>query len=360
MSYSITQFGKPVDPSKYTIDLEKKTFKSIQDNLVLDFSIESEWVFETGSNCKFITGSGCTFKTGSGSIFITGSDCNFDAPVGCTFKTGWGCTFKVDWSCIFTTGSDCTFKTGSNCTFDTESECIFKTSYGCTFDTGDGCTFDTDDNCIFNTGSQCTFITGNGCAFNTGDSCTFDTGIHSVIVRRDEFEVIQPSKAQSVKLFPPGMKGHIVKNINEDFYHFPGHSDRIEIIDGIVSKVISSRKNVLKVINLNDGVERLSSYIVTDGTRYAHGITIKQARQSLIYKISDRDTSRYKGLTLDSKVTFAEGVELYRTITGSCESQTKSFAERHRFKGKKTIAQIIDITQGQYNHNLITDFFNKP
>lgn len=46
-------------------------------------------------------------------------------------------------------------------------------------------------------------------------------------------------------------------------------------------------------------------YLVTDGEgRYAHGETIKEARESLIYKIKNRDKSEYESLTLDSKVTF--------------------------------------------------------
>ena len=94
MNYSITQNGKPLGKSKYTIDEKTKTFSSNENDLVLDFHGLEGWTFKTGNDCTFKTGYYCTFNTGG----------------DCTFNTGGYCTFD--------TGSDCTFGTGSNCTFD--------------------------------------------------------------------------------------------------------------------------------------------------------------------------------------------------------------------------------------------------
>ena len=98
MNYSITQNGKPLDKSKYTIDEKTKTFSSNEDDLVLDFHGLEGWTFNTGSDC--------------------------------TFKTGDYCTFNVNYNCTFNTGSDCTFGTGSNCTFKTGGDCSFDTEGG--------------------------------------------------------------------------------------------------------------------------------------------------------------------------------------------------------------------------------------
>jgi hypothetical protein len=38
MNFTVTQFGKDLPKSKYTWDEKSKTFSSIEDNLVLDFS----------------------------------------------------------------------------------------------------------------------------------------------------------------------------------------------------------------------------------------------------------------------------------------------------------------------------------
>ena len=113
--YSITQNGKPLDKSKYTIDEKSKTFSSNEDDLVLDFHGLGGWTFKTGSNCTFKTGWDCTFKTGDHCTFNTGSNCTFNTGSYCTFNTGSNCTFK--------TGSNCTFKTGYYCTFEVSEKC---------------------------------------------------------------------------------------------------------------------------------------------------------------------------------------------------------------------------------------------
>ena len=144
--YSITKNGKPLDKKLYTIDEKTKTFSSNESGLVLDFSDEYGWVFNTNSDCTFKTDSDCTFDTGFGCTFDTGPDCTFDTGSSCTFKTSFGCTFE--------TKSDCTFKTGSGCTF--------KTGYGC------------------------------------------------VVVRRDIFEVIELEEGKKIKLNASGIKGYKV------------------------------------------------------------------------------------------------------------------------------------------------------
>jgi hypothetical protein len=75
----ISQFGKTLNKSKYTIDKKAKTFSTTENNLVIDASECEGWTFKTGSYCTFKTGSYCTFKTGS----------------YCTFKTGFA-TYKCE------------------------------------------------------------------------------------------------------------------------------------------------------------------------------------------------------------------------------------------------------------------------
>ena len=168
MKFSVTQNGKKLSEDLYNWDEETRTFSTNEEDLVLDFNEYDDVTFDTGPHCTFKTGSNCVFNTIS---------C-------CTFKTGPGCTFK--------TGSHCTFKTGPGCTFDTGSSCIFDTGPGCTFDTGSSCIFDT----------------GPGCTFDTGSRCTFDTGSSSVIIRRDEFEVITLEEGGHIKLNEFRVKGY--------------------------------------------------------------------------------------------------------------------------------------------------------
>jgi hypothetical protein len=81
--FSVTQFGKPLDPKLYKWDSEKKTFSTEESNLVLDFSNLHGVTFKTGNNCTFNTSHKCTFETGFG--------CVFDTSYGCTFETGKEC-----------------------------------------------------------------------------------------------------------------------------------------------------------------------------------------------------------------------------------------------------------------------------
>jgi hypothetical protein len=130
--FSVTKNGKVLDPSLYTWDEKTKTFFSIVDGLVLDFTDIDGVTFKTSDKCTFNTGSGCTFNTS----------------FNCAFNTGWGCAFITGHSCTFKTSFGCTFKTGSSCTFDTGSSCTFNTGFDCIFKTGPKCTFIVRDNCF--------------------------------------------------------------------------------------------------------------------------------------------------------------------------------------------------------------------
>lgn len=190
------------------------------------------------------------------------------------------------------------------------------------------------------------------CTFDTGSYCTFKTGYNCVIVRRDMFEVVILKDGGKIQTCPYQIKGHLTwdgeKWLKDGVEHI--------IIDGVLSRVISHKGNVYKVINHNESEE---SYIVTNGVEFAHGKTIQEAKESLIFKISDRNTDAYKSLTLDSIVTIEEGIKLYRKITGACESQTKEFVKNlANPKESYSIKEIIELTEGRYNNNVLKTFFN--
>ncbi len=130
--------------------------------------------------------------------------------------------------------------------------------------------------------------------------------------------------------------------------------------DGLFMEVISKRKNVWKVKSLNkDEI----SYIVTDGNdRYSHGVTIKDAKASLIFKISDRDPSKYEHLTVEDSLSKEEMIGCYRVITGACEFGVKEFIQRKlngEMKKQYKIQDVITITENEYGHQQFKEFFNK-
>ena len=128
--------------------------------------------------------------------------------------------------------------------------------------------------------------------------------------------------------------------------------------DGIFQEVVSHKGNVYRVKSI--GSDKVT-YLVTDGDgRWAHGETLQEAKDDLIFKISDRDTSKYETLTLDSVLTFEEAIQCYRTITGACAAGTKGFVSSlPKVKEHYSIKEIIDLTYDSYGGRKFAEFFNR-
>ena len=131
-------------------------------------------------------------------------------------------------------------------------------------------------------------------------------------------------------------------------------------VDNILSIIDSHHGNVYRTHQV--GYEK-ELYIVTDGeNNWAHGETLKEAKLDLIYKISDRDTSAYKNMSLDDVLTFEEAIIAYRTITGACSAGTRDFIEHRLPEPRKktyTIGEIIELTDNEYGSDKFKEFFGK-
>ena len=293
----ILKNGQPLSPQLYTWDAKTRTFSSKEADLVIDFGgIEF---------CTVVAGSGCDVTTDS----------------RCTVRTGRYCTVTTD--------SYCTVTTGENCTVTTD--------YSCT---------------VVATGYACTVTTGNNCTVTADSSCTVKTGERCVIVRRDVYEVIEPKEGDCIKFFPYNQKGHLVNGMYNGKPHI--------IADGIVSEIINKKGSVYKVKKLGGelGGDKVTFLIEQDGI-YSHGDTLKEARESLIYKMEDRDASAYEGMTLETTLSEAEWIKAYRTITGACEKGVRDFVESFpERKATYSCAEILKNTDGEYGHEDLLDFIN--
>ena len=368
--------GKPLSLDKFTWDEKTRTFSSDEDGLVIDFSDVDNCNFITGSDCTFYTDEYCNFYTNSNCVFNTEYNCTFNTGVNCIFNTDSFCVFNTDYNCTFNTNEYCKFIAGGHCEFNTSNFCTFNTGTGCTFRTGICCTFITDihctfmtdfecifyteDNCTFNTSSTCTFDTGSGCNFKTGSHCTFntkdncsiETKQNSIIIyrKRDKIHAIQPERGKTYQT-------------TTSFDKHPFLIDGVSIVngkryimaDGILSQVLNQKGNVYKVLNDGD-----VAYIIQQGDVYSHGKTLREARESLKYKISNRDTSEYEGLGLQSVLTLEEAIKCYRTITGACEYGVRDFVDSlDNIPESLTVQEMIDITSNQYGNDMLKNFFNR-
>ena len=108
------------------------------------------------------------------------------------------------------------------------------------------------------------------------------------------------------------------------------------------------------------GQTKQSWCLETRDAVFAHGESLRQARESLVYKAGNRDTSAYAGWTPDTVVTRRKAIESYRVITGTCESGTRRFVESvERPKARYAVREIVEMTKGRFGHDAYAAFFSK-
>ena len=158
----------------------------------------------------------------------------------------------------------------------------------------------------------------------------------------------------------PIEKNTKLQKIQEEPIFWKSNGVKYIKVDDILSIIDSHHGNVYRTHQVGYDKEL---HIVTDGeNNWAHGETLKEAKLDLIYKISDRDTSAYKNMSLDDTLTFEEAIVAYRTITGACSVGTRDFIE-HRLpephKKTYTIEEIINLTDDEYGSDKFKEFFGK-
>jgi hypothetical protein len=157
-----------------------------------------------------------------------------------------------------------------------------------------------------------------------------------------------------------GVVGIVGENgIKEDTFYIAHEGVLKEFIevDGIESILLHRKGNVMKVLTKQFN----ESYIVSDGNgNYSHGSTIKEAKEDLIFKIGNVSKDDYKEMTVDTILSFEDAVRCYRVITGACQFGVKEFLARKNItKRKMSISKIIDLTKGEYQNEVFTQFFKK-
>jgi len=143
-----------------------------------------------------------------------------------------------------------------------------------------------------------------------------------------------------------------IKETIETKFNLRGFS----IADGVFGKIISEKENVKKLLKV--GTSDILYLIRDSRGYYAHGNTLAKAKEALKYKFEERDLSAYNSVKLDTVMTHEEAMQFNHTVTGACEDGAKYFVEMNqdKIKDKYTIGEIIELTKGQYNHNLLTNF----
>jgi len=128
-------------------------------------------------------------------------------------------------------------------------------------------------------------------------------------------------------------------------------------VDRIFCEVIRKKGNVRVVKNLNSHDEY---YVVSDGNdNYAHGKTINEAKEDLLYKSTNKNISDYNDLTIESVLSFADAITCYRVITRACSFGVREYIENRLPKKKKqfSIKEIIELTKNEYGGDSFKNHF---
>ncbi len=129
--------------------------------------------------------------------------------------------------------------------------------------------------------------------------------------------------------------------------------------DGIFQEVIEHRANVYRTRHVG---KHDIGYLITDGNgAWAHGETLEEAREDLLYKLGNRSIEEFKKIDRNEPMDFAKAVALYRTVTGSCSAGVRGFVERNSIDKSKTytVGEMLMITKGAYGHEALARFANE-
>jgi len=137
-----------------------------------------------------------------------------------------------------------------------------------------------------------------------------------------------------------------------------GGYDKFAVIDCIACVTLSEKKHGDVTVLMcrhakvkNQKVIGDKFYVARKGDDNAHGKTIAEATQELMFKIGPRDVSQYRGMAADTIKTPPEWALVYRTVTGACQYGTQQFmAARGKLKKKYTLAEIVTLTKGAWGH----------
>ena len=110
-----------------------------------------------------------------------------------------------------------------------------------------------------------------------------------------------------------------------------------------MSKLLSTKGAINKIRIVG---KKNDSYLIKDKDgNFAHGDTIAEARQDLIYKV----VAKFDG-ALPKKATGKEWVGIYRAVTGACAAGVRGFVDNKAIDldANFTAKEIAKMVEGSY------------
>ena len=138
---------------------------------------------------------------------------------------------------------------------------------------------------------------------------------------------------------------------------------KIYKIDDVQTIITNIKGNLAKGFILQGDLTLTPCFVVKGNGYFAHGETVKEAREALQDKIfSNMDTDEaidkfLETFKADTKYTVKDFYEWHHYLTGSCEMGRKSFMKDKQltFEDEITVDGFIELCENEYGSNVIKE-----
>ena len=136
----------------------------------------------------------------------------------------------------------------------------------------------------------------------------------------------------------------------------------VYMVDSVQTIITNIKGNLAKGFILQNDLSLKPCFVVKGQGYFAHGETVKEARQALQSKIFENmDTDEAIDKFLEKfkkgkKYSAKDFYEWHHILTGSCEMGRKSFMQDHdiTFEDKLTVNEFVELCEDSYGGDIIT------
>ena len=153
---------------------------------------------------------------------------------------------------------------------------------------------------------------------------------------------------------------------SENITSFNGQT--VYMIDDIPTIITSTKNNLAKGFILNTDLTTIPCYIAKCGYLFAHGETLKKAREALQDKLFDNlsEEERIDAFLAEFNTTDKYPAEMFyewhHTLTLSCEAGRQSFIRNHGIdlnNDSFTVREFCELCKNDYGGNIIKKILRK-
>ena len=211
-------------------------------------------------------------------------------------------------------------------------------------DHGYGYGYNNSNGCGYSNGDGYGYGSGSGKGYDYGDGYGYDYGDGYGYANGDGFG---------------GSNYEGVTSFNDQ---------TVYIIDNIPTIITSAKNNLAKGFILNTDLTTTPCYIAKCGYLFAHGETLKKAREALQDKLFDNlsEEERIDAFLAEFNTTDKYPAEMFykwhHTLTLSCEAGRQSFIRNHGINLNNdsfTVREFCELCKNDYGGDIIKKVLNK-